>query len=168
MNKIKFTCIILIIFLSTLLINMVYGLIPSMNYVYTENRVTFQGFSCKKSDKDIIAGINKIHRQYMFIVYKDTNRCLGRTNYLFLDRRIFLNRFLTQEKLAWTYAHECVHKIFCIKDERLATYNTFIMLYESGDMYFKEVAIWGASTLKKGSNYDCVYQILEYLKRSLE
>lgn len=80
------------------------------------------------------------------------------------DNRVFLNETQGNNDIVWTFTHEVLHKKLYSANERFVEFETFKVLYESGNQYFQDVALWRASIMWKGDKeYDCTWYILEYL-----
>lgn len=66
------------------------------------------------------------------------------------------------------YAHELSHIKYLTKNETFVSYKTFVHLYESGYLELQYIAVDYANEILgggyKGTDYDCGYYIMEYLR----
>ena len=86
------------------------------------------------------------------------------------DNTIRINNAIANNsaRFVWTYAHEVTHATkFCL-DERKTQYYTFVLLYESGNKYLQDVALFNASNMINNTykEYDATYYIVEYLQKT--
>ena len=68
----------------------------------------------------------------------------------------------------FNFAHEYMHLKYMTASERFVNFEAFKLLYESGDEYFRNVAIMYANQDMRGGidkNYSCWYYIKEYLNK---
>lgn len=84
-------------------------------------------------------------------------------------RRVVINSYLEGEDYVITYTHELVHLKYWCENETYTSFKTFVALYESGNEILRNVAeryAYSVITLGEfdGTEYDCGYYILEYLK----
>ena len=113
--------------------------------------------------------INKLNNREFNIVYVENENFDGQVRFCAVfDNTIYINKAITSDttRFVWTYAHESVHANFLCLDERKTQYLTFKLLYESGNEFFKQVALKQASMMINLSDkqYDATYYIAEYLK----
>jgi len=114
---------------------------------------------------EIIQAINNLTgTNYKIIWYRDIDH-YGKTTLIPFDNRVFLNETQSNNNLVWTYTHEILHKKLYSANERFVEFETFKFLYESGNEYFQDIALWRASIMwKNDKEYDCTYYIVQYLK----
>lgn len=101
-------------------------------------------------------------------VYKDTTLqkpVIGKTT--FLIRLIEMDIDISLENYTLAFTHEMVHLTHVTACERYCNFTAFKMLYESGNDYFKNVALAYADNDFRGYveyNYSCSGYIEEYLQ----
>lgn len=80
-------------------------------------------------------------------------------------RHIVIDSELSLAEYTFTLAHELVH-LTESHNERWANYKAFVVLYESGNNYFKNVAVFGAWLDLAGfysKEYQFVFHVEQYL-----
>lgn len=87
------------------------------------------------------------------------------TNFTF--RKITMNTAFVGNPHNYTFflAHELTHLKYYTANECFTEYTAIITLYESGNEYFKNVALWRANATIQShlqDEYDCGYYLLEY------
>lgn len=98
--------------------------------------------------------------------YKDLKYGVAGVSYIML-KLVYIDTNLSLEDYAITLTHELVHINFFTVNERFTTFKTFQILYESGNEYFKNVALAYADSDIKGYmpfEYSCGGYIEDYLK----
>lgn len=83
----------------------------------------------------------------------------------FVIRKIEIRTALPLAEYTYVMAHELVHLTEYTMNECYTTYKSIILLYESNNAWFKEVAKYKASEIVENHNkgvYDCGYYLLEY------
>lgn len=115
--------------------------------------------------------INKLNDRNFNIVYVEDADFDGQVRFCAVfDNTIWINDNIKNDpvRFVWTYAHETVHATQLCLDERKTQYLTFKLLYESGNEFFKQVALYQASMMVNiiEKEYDATYYIAEYLKNS--
>lgn len=81
------------------------------------------------------------------------------------QRHIVIDEALSLAEYTFTLAHELVH-LTESTNERWANYRAFVMLYESGDEYFRNVAKFGA-WLELAGFYSKEYQFVGHVEAYL-
>lgn len=118
-----------------------------------------------KSEVDsLFSGCNYILR------YKDLASGIGGVSYIML-KLVYLDINLTLEDYVLTLTHELVHITYFTANERFTTFKAFQILYESGNEYFKNVALAYANLQFNHCVpyvYDCSGYIEDYLHKELE
>lgn len=123
------------------------------------------------SNEQSVKLINKLNNREFKIEYVENVDYDGQvTLFALFDNTIRINKEITNDgcRFVWAYAHETMHATrFCL-DERKTQYLTFVFLYESGNEYFKEIALNQASNMINNiyKEYDATYYIAEYLKNN--
>ena len=83
-------------------------------------------------------------------------------------RKVAIKKDLDNEWYVITYTHELCHIKYWTQNDTYVSYKTFVILYESGDYIFKNVAERDAyrvlSGYWKGTDYDAGYYIQNYLR----
>ena len=103
-------------------------------------------------------------------VYIETNDLPSYQNGIshIVARIVKIKSNLSPLEYAMAYAHELTHVKYQVADETYTMYKTFTTLYESGNKELQNMALKDAQSVIYGgygrSEYDCGYQILEYLK----
>ena len=84
-------------------------------------------------------------------------------------RRVVINSDLEGEDYVITYTHELMHLKYWCENETYTSFKTFVTLYKSGNVILRNVAeryaydvVTNGSFI--GTEYDCGYYIMEYLK----
>lgn len=121
-------------------------------------------------NKDIKKDLDRLFKAGGYIYSEcDLRAGIGaQTN--FTLRKIMVDTAYTTRHHAYTFflAHELTHLKYFTANECFTEYTAIITLYESGNEYFRNVALWRAHlTLQANSQdeYDCGYYLLEYFKR---
>lgn len=87
---------------------------------------------------------------------------------IILYRKVEINTDLSIEDYVITYTHELTHLKYCTLNETWVSYKTFKTLYESGNAELRYIALNYANEVLRGNwqgtEYDCGYYILKYLK----
>lgn len=128
--------------------------IPAMEYTLTKDEA-------KKLIKDI-------YRTPHF--YKEVGKFPDRRDAesVVFIRLVKVEKDLSLENYVMAYAHELTHLKFMYGDETMTVFKTFVMLYESGNAELQHIALKDAQDIinggYKGTDYDCSYYIIEYLK----
>jgi hypothetical protein len=120
------------------------------------------------SNSDLMGAVDNLFNVKHFVA-RTGKRMANMTSSSCLFRIVFLDKDATGEDLVILYAHELAHLKFFRTDDTYISFKAFQMLYESGnnvlrnvaERYAYEVVTQGVS---KGTEYDCGYYILEYLK----
>lgn len=165
----------LIIFL-TLIITVltVFQIIYIFNYInlevkdYKKTQLTIENMEytlTKKEIRNIIKELYDIPH-----IYIETDNLPEKENgisYVLL-RMINVKKSLDIKTYAITYAHELTHIKYQTADETFTTFMTFVTLYESGNKELQNMALKEAQGIINGgyagTEYDCGYYILKYLK----
>lgn len=91
-------------------------------------------------------------------------------NSLVVARVVTIKKELSVSEYAIAYAHELTHVKYQVADETYTTFKTFTTLFESGNAELRHMALKDAQIIIYGgygrSEYDCGYQILEYLEQN--
>lgn len=91
----------------------------------------------------------------------------GRSVILF--RKVEINTNLNIEDYVVTYTHELTHLKYCTLNETWVSYKTFKILYESGNVELRYIALNYANEVIQGNwqgtDYDCGYYMLKYLNK---
>lgn len=104
-----------------------------------------------------------------FYAEKSMRTSIGAITNLTL-RKITMNDCFIGNKNLYTFflAHELTHLKYYTANECFTEYTAIITLYESGNDYFKNVALWRASLIIQSNlqdEYDCGYYLLEYFAK---
>jgi hypothetical protein len=130
--------------------------IDEMNYTLTKEEI-----------KSIVSGLYSTPH-----IYLETDNLSARNNgnSLVVARVIQIKKDLSVQDYAVAYAHELTHVKYQVADETYTTFKTFTTLFESGNAELRHMALRDAQIIIYGgygrSEYDCGYQILEYLKQN--
>ena len=87
---------------------------------------------------------------------------------IFFLRLVIMHDDLDINNYIFNFAHEYMHLKYMTASERFVNFEAFKLLYESGDEYFRNVAIMYANQDMRGGidkNYSCWYYIKEYLNK---
>ena len=120
------------------------------------------------SNDEAIELINKLNNKTFKVEFVENTDYDGQvTLFALFDNTIRINKEILDNpcRFVWAYAHETIHATrFCL-DERKTQYLTFVLLYESENEYFKQVALNQASNMINNiyKEYDATYYIAEYL-----
>ena len=138
----------------------------ALPYVECKERITAAQPMPEMSRTEIIETINELTNTDYEIVWVTDYTYNGYVSGDPFDNRIFINKTIRNNDLVWTYAHELTHKIKHSANEMFVEFETFKLLYESENTYFKDVALWQASIMYKyDPESDCTYYIINYLKK---
>lgn len=114
-------------------------------------------------------------RNYLFDIFKCDypieevtfwNHNIGGQSNLFTGQ-IWLDSRLSLEDYTLTLTHEIIHLQYNTANERFCNFQAFIILYESEDDYFHNIALAYAELERKGEviyEYSCIGYIEEYLR----
>lgn len=86
-----------------------------------------------------------------------------------ITRTITIDENLSEWNFILVLTHELCHLKYYTANETFTEYITFVELYESGNDLFKNRAEWMiyeqcVRQIYRGTNYDCAYYIINYLK----
>lgn len=118
---------------------------------------------------EIRKDLEKIYKPVVYFYAEgELNSSIGAQTILPL-RHITMNSKYVNIPYAYTFflAHEFVHITYCVTNECFTEFTAFKTLYESGNEWFRNVALWRANdivTHNLQDTYDCGYYILEYLE----
>lgn len=128
--------------------------VPRMNYTIT-----------KEEAKEFVKNLYNTSHFYI-----ETDK-LSATRYAecsVILRTVKIKKNLNIVDYVTSYAHELTHLKYLYADETLTTFKAFVILYESGNEEIKNMALMDAQSvingLYRGTEYDCGYYIIEYLK----
>ena len=113
--------------------------------------------------------IDKMFNCTYLLTFNKLNEPVDGISYIPL-KLIVLDQDLTCEEFALTLAHELVHITQYTSNERYTTFKTFILLYESQNEYFKNIALAYAELDFNGlmpKEYSCAGYIEEYLAENI-
>lgn len=97
------------------------------------------------------------------------NKCDG-VSYIML-KLVILDDNLSLEEFTMTLTHELVHLKFFTSNERFTSFKAFQILFESGNEYFKNVALAYANKDFNGLveyEYSCAGYIEQYLNNNIK
>ena len=109
--------------------------------------------------------IDDIFNCNYILTYKNLNDGYNGVSYIML-KVITLDNDLSLEEFTMTLTHELVHITYFTANERFTSFKAFQILYESGNEYFKNVALSYADIDLKGlmgKEYSCAGYIERYL-----
>ena len=167
-RKIKFHDWLLILFI--VLITAIFALYwysfvyRALEYKECNQQIIAMQPTPEMSRNEIIEAVNKLTNSNYKIIWEIGVAYDGRTTLVPFDGRVFLNETLSNNNLVWIYTHEIMHKKLYSANERYVAFETFKTLYESGNEYFRDVALWRASIMwKNEKEYDCTWYVVQYL-----
>lgn len=132
-----------------------------MPYVECDEYIAYKMFE-DKDKQQIISEINELTGTNYNVIWVDTNEFKGRSD---LFNNIWLASNMSCGQIAWIYTHEIMHKVKFSSIERYVQFETFKTLYESGDEWYKNVALWQANLMRRGYiDYDCTWYVVQYLE----
>lgn len=122
------------------------------------------------NNSDIKKDLDKLFNAGVYFYReKDMPTGIG-ANVNFTFRLVTMNKFYLGYKNDYTFflAHELTHLKYYSANECFVEYKAIITLYESGNDYFKNIALWRANGVLLGNiqdEYDCGYYLLEYFNK---
>ena len=126
----------------------------SMNYTIT-----------KEDAKQLVANLYNVEHSYT-----ETNDLpeTDAANSNISKKEVKIRPDLALIEYTVSYAHELTHIKYSSYDETYTAYRTFVDLYESGHNELQNISLVYAQSIMdgcySGTEYDCGYYILEYLK----
>lgn len=171
-NKFKFLCSIFFIFaisfISMWLIIIQFrfhlpykqGKLNNINYINIRPYYVNEEYI----NKEIFKLFNLDNYSIEKCLFTDSNKA-GDANLFTGKIRISYN--LSYEDYVLALTHELVHIIYMTGNERFCNFKAFVILYESDNNYFKNIALAYADLEKKGEviyEYSCIGYIEEYLR----
>lgn len=135
----------------------------------TEQRFNYNLQNTYSSNEEIRHDLSRLYNPVIyFYAESELHSSIGAQTILPL-RYITVNTLYIRIPYAYTFflAHEFVHITYTTNNECFTEFTTIKTLYESGNEWFKNVALWRANDIVSHNlqdNYDCGYYILEYFK----
>ena len=139
-----------------------------MKYDVTNLKVANMEYTLTKSDVKKL--VSELYNTPHIYVETENIPSYQNANSFIVARIVRIKPSLSVSAYAVAYAHELTHVKYQVADETYTMFKTFTMLYESGNEELKNMALKDAQSVIYGvygrSEYDCGYQILEYLKEN--
>ena len=133
----------------------------SLSYMSCSATFDYQFVSGKTYDV-VIEDLNSITNTNYKIEWVDSSSYCGATTILPFNQTVKIKKQMSVMLFSWVYTHEIMHQKLVCSDDRFVEFETFKLLYHSGD-YYRNVALWRANTMNADS-YDCKWYINNYLK----
>lgn len=140
------------------------------------------GFEYKPYDKNdlkITYNIKNCPYNSKMEIKKDIDNLFGNTPYIYIEcdlgdtlgglaspivRSVKIHNTLSLYEYTFDLAHELIHITHCTMNETYTQFEAFKMLYESGNEWFKNCALWEVKyRMGSGTVYDFGYYVIEYL-----
>lgn len=120
--------------------------------------------------RDVQEDINKLFNCQYILIYRDLSDADIIGCAYIIPKIVVIHDDLSMEDFVITLTHELIHITHITTNERYTSFQTFKILYESDNDYFKNVALYFAHLQVKNYysyDYDCSGYIVDYLKQPL-